>query len=171
MKFLFILLLVISPLITNAQIFKCKTSTGKITYSESACPKNMSGGEIILEDNAIDSSYLRNKVESQKMQKLNSSSSQTTVTTMISNNSNKYMTSYDKEIRLKQLKVQMSDMTYFEKKADAENEYSKLSSREPRSLTYELEKRRNNLKVDLTHRDPLKRQNALRDLSDVYANY
>lgn len=116
MKLLFTLLLVIFPLITNAQIFKCKTSSGKITYSESACPKNTSGGEIIIEDNAIDSSYLRGKVESQKMQKLNSSKSQTTVTTITSTNSSKYMSSYDKDIRLKQLKVQMSDNYYFEKK-------------------------------------------------------
>ena len=81
------------------------------------------------------------------------------------------MSGYDKDTRLKQLKVQMSDNYYYEKKADAENEYSKLSRREPKSLSYGLEQKRNNLKVDLTHRDPLKRQNALRDLSDVYANY
>ena len=79
------------------------------------------------------------------------------------------MTSFDKDVRLKQLKVQMSDNYYFEKKADAENEYSILNRKETHSLSDELEQKRKNLKVGLTH--PLKRQNSLKELSKVYANY
>lgn len=172
MKIILLSFLVSFNTIANAQIFKCKNSVGKITYSESACPKNMSGGEIIIEDNAIDSSYLRGKVESQKMLKLNSSTTQTTVTTQTFNNeSTIYMNSHDIDTRLNQLKVQMSDQTYYEKKADAKNEIGKLNNRKPRSLSHDLEQRRSNLKVDLTHRDPLKRQAALSDLSALYSNY
>lgn len=172
MKQIFLLVLVFCNTAVEAQIFKCKNTAGKITYSESTCPKNMSGGEIIIEDNVIDSSYLRGKVKSQKMQELNSSTNQTTVTRQTLNNKSIiYMNSYDIDTRLNQLKVQMSDQTYYEKIADAENEIGKLKNRKPRSLSHDLEQKRSNLKVDLTHRDPLKRQSALSDLSDLYLNY
>lgn len=148
-----------------------KNSAGKITYSESTCPKNMSGGEIIIEPNVIDSAYIRGKIESQKIQKSNSS-----VTTVISetsiNNTAHYMSDYDKDIRLKQLRVQMSDQsTFSEKLSDAKNEYAQLESGRPKSLSHDLEQKRKNLKVDLTHPERIKRQAALKDLANIYFNY
>lgn len=172
MKLITLLLLIAFSTVANAQIFKCKNSAGKITYSESACPDNMTGGEIVIEDNAIDSSYLRGKVESQKNQNLSSSTTQTSVTTKtFDNESSSYMTIYDKETRLNQLKVQMGDQKYYEKKADAKNEIAKLKYGKTHSLSHDLEQRRKNLKVDLTHPDPLKRQTALMDLEVLYTNY
>ena len=155
----------------HAQVYKCKNSAGKITYSESTCPKNMSGGEIIIEPNVIDSTYIRGKIESQKIQKTNSSV--ITVTTETFNNSTAhYMSDYDLDIRLKQLKVQMSDQSAFsEKISDAKNEYAQLESGHPKSLSHDLKQKRKNLKVDLTHPEQTKRQAALSGLTTIYFNY
>ena len=172
MKIIMLLFLVTFNTAVNAQVFKCKNSAGKITYSESACPDNMTGGEIIIEDNAIDSSYLRGKVKSLKIQNLKSSTAQTSVTTKtFDNNSTNYMSSYDKDNRLNQLKVQMSDQKYYEKKTDAKNEIAKLKNGKTHILSHDLEQKRKNLKVDLTHLDPLNRQTALSELDALYTNY
>ena len=173
MKILLFLLLTTFYQVTNAQIFKCITSAGKITYSESECPKHMKGGELFIEDNVIDSSYLRGKVESSKNQK--STTSTTIVTTQstkkLNGNSINYMTSFDKTIRLNQLKVQMTDQSFSEKVMDAKNEYAVLNMRRPKMLGYDKEQLRKNLKVDLTHPDQKKRQTAMYELASIYQKY
>ncbi len=172
MKIILLLLLAIFPSVINAQVYKCKNAAGKITYSESACPENMRGGEIVIEDNAIDSSFLREKVQSHKNLNTNSSVTNTTVTTRTNTNiPTNYMSSYDRDIRLNQLKVQMSDQSFNEKRTDAKNEFSKVNKARPKSLSHDLEQRRKNLKVDLTHPDPIKRRTALTELSKLYSNY
>ena len=85
MKWIVLLLMIFYHQSIYAQVYKCKNSAGKITYSESTCPKNMSGGEIIIEPNVIDSAYIRGKIESQKIQKSNSS-----VTTVTSETSDTF---------------------------------------------------------------------------------
>ena len=175
MKIILFLLMATFYQITNAQIFKCKTSSGKITYSESECPKNMNGGEIFIEDNVIDSSYLRGKVESSKNQNLNTTTTTTSVTTQTpkkhDGNSSNYMPSYEKNLRLSQLKVQMTDQSFPEKVMDAKNEYAILNMRQAKMLVYDKEQLRKNLKVDLTHPERKKRQTAMYELASIYQQY
>ena len=66
----------------------------------------------------------------------------------------------------------MSDQSAFsEKISDAKNEYAQLERGRPKSLPYDLEQKRKNLKVDLTHSERIKRQMALSDLTNIYLNY
>ena len=171
MKILLFLLLAAFNQVINAQIFKCITSAGKITYSESECPKNMKGGELFIEDNVIDSSYLRGKVESSKNQKSTTTTVTTQATKKLNGNSINYMTSYDKTIRLNQLKLQMTDQSFSEKVMDAKNEYAVLNMRQPKMLGYDKEQLRKNLKVELTHPDLKKRQTAMYELASIYQKY
>jgi ribosomal protein L29 len=152
--------------ITYAQIFKCKSTNGKITYSESPCPSSSKESLLVIEENVIDSSEIRKQVQSQKSQQINTTSSNSII-----DNDIRYMSSYDKETRINQLKVQMMDTSFQEKVTDARNEQSVLNSTRPKLLSYDMEKTRSNLKVDLTHRDPSKRRAALSSLSQLYNSY
>lgn len=170
MIYIFLLLLTTYQQVANAEVYKCINAAGKITYSESACPKNMNGGQLIIEPNVIDSSYIRNKIQSEKLQKLNSSEAQAKNTTDISGYITNYMPLHDKETRLRQLRVDMSEGLYSEKISDAWNETAVLNSRPPKSLSYELEQKRRNLKVYLTHSEHSKRGSALSGLASIYSN-
>ena len=131
----------------------------------------MKGGELFIEDNVIDSSYLRGKIQSSKYQKSTTTTVITQSTKKLNANSDNYMTSFDKTTRLNQLKVQMTDQSFSEKVMDAKNEYAVLNMRQPKLLGYDKEQLRKNLKVDLTHPDQNKRQTAMYELASIYQKY
>ena len=60
---------------------------------------------------------------------------------------------------------------FYEKKADARNEYSYLQKQNIHSLSYESEIKRRNFKVDLSSPDSIRRSNALQQLSTIYIEY
>lgn len=172
MKFIILLLIVNFQQIASAEVYKCINSAGKITYSESTCPKNTNGGELIIEPNVIDSSYIRNKIQSDKLQKLNSTKTETTFTTESSIDSNGgYMPSHEKETRLRHLRIDMSDGNSYEKISDAKTETAVLNRRPPKSLSYDLEQKRRNLKIDLSASEYSKRRTALSRLNSIYTYY
>ena len=172
MRLILLLLMVIYHQSINAEVYKCKNSAGNITYSESECPKNMTGNELLIEPNVIDGAYARGIIESHKIKNSNTSIIETTVSTKTISNSTSYMSSYQKDARLNQLKIQMSDQTsFYEKASDARNEFAKLNKPQPKNLSYELEMKRKNLKVGLTHPERSNRQKALSDLSAIYSYY
>lgn len=120
----------------------------------------------------IDSSYIRNKIQSDRLQKLNSTKTEVTVKAESSIDSNgSYMPSEDKETRLRQLRIDMSDGNSYEKISDAKSETAALNRRLSKSLSYDLEQERRNLKVDLSASDYSKRRTALLRLSSIYSHY
>lgn len=151
----------------NGQIYKCKNVKGKITYSESECPSNTKGNVLMVEPNVIDSSDLRRQISNNRtsVQTINT---QETVTNM----SPDLMTPHQRETRIRELNVNLSDERAFEEKlADARNELGYLKRTASKSLSYELEQTRRNLKVDLNDFDRAKRRKALSALASIYANY
>lgn len=158
------------PQIAFSQIYKCKSPTGKTIYSESTCPNGTQGSQIELDSNIIDNSSLRNKV----LQDKNYAKSNTYQPTTSSNNLalQNFMSSYDRELRLREVMIDMNgESPFYEKKADARNEYSYLQKQNIHSLSYESEIKRRNFKVDLSSPDSIRRSNALQQLSTIYIEY
>jgi hypothetical protein len=162
--------LLLLPQIAFSQIYKCKSPTGKTIYSESICPSGTQGSQMELDSNIIDNSSLRNKI----LQNKNYAKSNTSQPTSSSNNRalKNFMTSYDRELRLREVMIDINgDSPFYEKKADAKNEYSYLEKKDIHSLSYESEVKRRNFKIDLSSPDSPKRTNALRQLSIIYLEY
>lgn len=160
-----VLLLCLQP--ANGQIYKCKNVKGKITYSESECPSNSKGSVLTVEPNVIDNSDLRRQIS-------NSQTPTQTINTQetLTNMSPDLMTPHQRETRIRELNVNLSDESAFEEKlADARNELGYLKRTAPKSLSYELEQNRSNLKVDLNDFDSAKRKKALSALASIYTNY
>jgi len=153
-----------------AGVYKCKSSSGKTIYSESECPSGTSGSQINLDANIIDSSAIRNKTSEKKTYSTNTNYQPTIATSARS--SGDFMSNYDKEIRLRELSIDMKDDHIFsEKRADAKNEYAYLSGVAVHSLSYENELMRRNLKIDLNSPDISKRSNAFQKLLTLYYKY
>lgn len=152
-----------------AQVYKCKNSKGKITYSESVCPSNAVGNELIMDPNIIDSSESRRQVQAQKDYQIKS------LNKVVGTNADAsyvdFMSSYLKENRKRELSIDMSDDTsYYEKRADAKNEFQYMNKDNVKYLPQEIELKRRNLKVDLGSAERSKRSEALSSLSSLYAN-
>lgn len=82
------------------------------------------------------------------------------------------MSTYDKQIRLRELSIDMKDDRAFsEKRTDAKNEYAYLSGVAVHSLSYENELKRRDLKLDLNSPDISKRSNAFQALLALYNRY
>jgi hypothetical protein len=153
-----------------AGVYKCKSSSGKTIYSESECPSGTSGSQINLDANIIDSSAIRNKISEKKTYSTNTNYQSTAATSTRS--AGDFMSNYDKEIRLRELSIDMKDDRAFsEKRTDAKNEYAYLSGFAVHSLSYENELKRRNLKIDLNSSDISKRSNAFRTLLTIYNKY
>lgn len=149
-----------------SQIYKCKNAKGKITYSESECPLNSKGDVLTLEPNVIDSSDLRRQITNRKNLQANITQDST------GTESPELMTPYQLETRIRELNVDLTDNIAFEeKRTDARNELGYLKRTSPKSLSYELEQKRRNTKVDLNDFDRAKRRKALTELVSIYAYY
>jgi hypothetical protein len=60
MKFLFLILaLLMSVAEAQAELQKCISSSGKVTFTDSACPSNSSTSSIKIRDNTIDTAGMR----------------------------------------------------------------------------------------------------------------
>jgi hypothetical protein len=153
-----------------AGVYKCKSASGKTIYSESECPSGTSGSQINLDPNIIDSSSMRNKISEQKTYSANTNYQ---FAASASNRSTgNLMTTHDKQIRLRELSIDMkNDRAFSEKRADAKNEYAYLSGAAVHTLSYENELMRRNLKIDLDSPDVSKRSNAFQELISIYNRY
>ncbi|HYN53272.1 MAG TPA: DUF4124 domain-containing protein, partial [Methylotenera sp.] len=146
-KIMLVTALISQSNIALAQVYKCKNSKGKITYSESACPSNAVGNELIIDPNILDSSESRRQVHAQKNYQIKSSNN--VVETNTDASYVDFMSNYQKETRIRELKIDMTDETaYYEKRADAKNEFQYVSKSNVKYLSQELELKRRNFKVD-----------------------
>ena len=165
MNLLLFILLALLPQLALSQVYKCTDSKGKITYSESPCSQSTKGSEIYLEPNVIDSSSIRDRIATDKLNVFSTSSSDIKST-------RPFMSDSDKQNRLSALKIDFDDLKGTpEKRSDALNEYKLLSRNHVYSLSYDYELERRNLKVDLQSYDRLRRLNAQQLLSTLYMKY
>lgn len=169
-KFILMGVLALLPQAAFSQIFKCKGTKGKVTYSNEPCASGTKGGEIFLESNVIDTPELRNLIKKQK------SRPQSTANQAVGANNSELsynmMTSYDKELRVRELKIDMKNLQgSYEKRADATTEYNYLAKNPVLSLSYEDELKRRNLKVDLENYSQTTRHIAMQQLTEVYRKY
>ncbi|HSI37891.1 MAG TPA: DUF4124 domain-containing protein, partial [Methylotenera sp.] len=86
----------------KAEIYKCKNSSGRIVYSESKCPSNTIGNPIVIVPNVIDSAELRRQIASNRNETQ-------IISTSIPDNKPEVMSSYKREIRIRELNVSASD--------------------------------------------------------------
>lgn len=169
LKFILFIAIFLFPQLALSQIYKCKNTKGKIIYSEATCPSGTKGAELYLEPNIIDNSALRRQIATQKMYREPTSQAGTMNN---SDSSDGLMSEYEKQIRLRELQIDMkNDQASSERKADARNEHSYLLRGQIKNLSYDNELKRRNLKVDLESYDKLKRMNALSLLASIYIAY
>lgn len=167
---LFIIFCIFFSQLALAGVYKCKSASGKTIYSESECPFGTSGSQINLDANIIDSSAIRNKISEKKTYSTNTNYQSTAATSNTS--AGNLMSTYDKQIRLRELSIDMKDDRAFsEKRTDAKNEYAYLSGVAVHSLSYENELKRRDLKLDLNSPDISKRSNAFQALLALYNRY
>ncbi len=153
-----------------SQVYKCKTAKGKIIYSEEPCTSGLQGGQLNLEDNVLDNSGFRKQAAIRETQQ-NHGSSQSTTTDNHQSLANK-MSAYDKELRLRELKMDMIDQqSSAESRTDASREYRYLDKNTVNALSYEDEIKRRNLKVDLGSYNRSKRDKAISQLTQIYTKY
>ena len=125
---------------------------------------------MYLEPNVIDSSALRERIAREKTYKTTASDRSTT--TSSSERSDNIMPDYDKQNRLRSLRIDMADNNgTYEKKADANNERRYLSSNPVHNLSHDDEILRRNLKIDLGSPDQSKRSSAMSLLIALYTKY
>lgn len=162
--------LIFLPQFALSQIYKCKNSNGKITYSEVPCTSGTKGSELYLEPNIIDSSALRERIARDKTYK--TTVTDRSITTNNSEPSSDLMSDYDKQTRLRGLQIDMADNNgTYEKKADAKNELRYLSNSAVRNLSYDDDVLRKNLKIDLGSTEQSKRSKAMSLLAALYDKY
>ena len=169
-RVLFIIFCMFFSQLVLAGVYKCKSASGKTIYSESECPFGTSGSQINLDANIIDSSAIRNKISEKKTYSTNANYQSTAATSTRSVEN--LMPAHDKEIRLRELSIDMKDDRAFsEKRTDAKNEYAYLSGVAVHSLSYENELKRRDLKIDLNNPDISKRSKAFQELLSIYHRY
>ena len=162
--------IVLLPQVALSQVYKCKTAKGKVIYSEEKCASGTRGEQLDLEENVLDNSAFRNQIAIKKSQQ-NSGSTQITNSESYLASANQ-MSTYDKELRLRALKMDMIDQqSSIESREDARNEYRYLNKNSVKSLSYEDELMRRNLKVDLESYDLSKRGKAVGLLNQIYTKY
>lgn len=63
MKRYFVALVVaVMAVSSNADVYKCKDSTGKTIFSDIPCPSNTTGGQIVVKPNTLDTSGSREQI-------------------------------------------------------------------------------------------------------------
>lgn len=166
-----LLFLIATPQLAFSQIYKCKSLSGKVIYSEEACPTGTKGSEISLEPNVIDSSALRDRISRDKAHVSKADLIQSNSPQSITDSSS-IMSEHERSTRLRALAIDMGDTkAFYEKIADAKNEHNILQSSSVKPLSNDTEIKRRNLKLDLDNPDPTKRSSAYRLLSKLYAEY
>src|SRR5665647_2841680 len=163
------------PQTVFAEIYKCKTSNGKIIYSESPC-KGMTSQPMEVIDNSLDSSNLRREAKNPSTTVVTNSSvsgnQETTITGTTTTSAAQPMSEYDKQNRIKEnLVVSRSNTATWEKKSDALYENSMLNKPVVKALDYDDIVERSNLKVDLDSMDQPKRNRAMNQLRSLYSKY
>lgn len=149
----------------HADVYKCKSSSGKIIYSESPC-EGMPVEKMEILDNSIDSSRLRREANSFRANGSIVSESAKPVSTT------ELMSDFDRKKRIEENIVTSKSVSAFsERKNDALYENGRLSRARVKALSYEDSKKRANLKVDLGSLDYRKRQEAAAKLITLYQNY
>lgn len=163
------------PQTVFAEIYKCKTSKGKVIYSESPC-EGMTSQRMDMIDNSLDSSGLRREVRNSKATAVTNSSvsgnQETTITGTTTTLAAQTMSEYDKHNRIREnIVTSRSIVATSEKKSDALNENEILNKTVVNDLGYEDNVKRRNLKVDLNSIDRPKRYRAMSQLSSLYSKY
>ena len=158
----FLLTLSCQPAI--AEVFKCKTPQGKTVYSESPC-EGMSSTRVEIIDNALDSNHLRWEAYRNQVERAQGRMrpEQEEV---------EYMSDHDKQKRISENMISANAATASEeKRVDAQYENHILQTSQVRALSYDNNRNRANLKVDLNSLDQVKRYKAAAELRNLYQNY
>lgn len=160
------------PQTVFAEIYKCKTSNGKIIYSESPC-KGMTSQPMEVIDNSLDSSNLRSEAKNSSTTVFtNSPVSGTTSARTTTTLAAQQMSEHDKQNRIREnLIVSRSITATSEKISDALYENAMLNKPVVNALDYDDNVMRSNLKVDLDSLDQPKRDRAMNQLRSLYSKY
>jgi len=163
------------PQTVFAEIYKCKTSKGKIIYSESPCD-GMTSQRMDVIDNSLDSSSLRREAKNSSTTVVTNSSvsgnQETTITRTTTASTAQPMSEQDKQNRIRENQVVSRSLTATdEKKNDAMYENTRLNKTVVNALDHEDNVERSNLKVDLDSMDQPKRSNAMNKLQSLYNKY
>ena len=144
-----------------AEIYKCKTSKGKVIYNEVPCEDKPSQ-TVDISDNTMDGAKLQQEFKSSRNQPSGNQPSSTT----------SLMSVHDKEILIRGNVVSSKSTTaYSEKISDALNENAYLNRVSVRSMSFDNALLRKNLKVDLDSQDQTKRIKAMSSLNALYGLY
>lgn len=146
-----------------ASIYKCKNSSGKTIYSESPCSSNYSVLDLDENQNVIESSNLRKFIRKNR---------EVNVSNEVSQTGTDPMTPHEITTRIRALKLKINDSSSLpEEREDANTEYQFINQAQPKRLSYDLEQKRRNLKVDLTSSQQATRREAVSKLRNIYLNY
>ncbi|MGB4811146.1 MAG: DUF4124 domain-containing protein [Methylophilaceae bacterium] len=169
LKVLLATMMAVLPQIALSQIYKCKNTQGKTTYSEFPCTSGTKGKEVNIEPNIIDNSGQRKQIAIQKSRENLVSIKNSTESNREQNN---LMTEYDKTLRIRELKMDMNNLqSSHENRVDATNEFRYLNKNQVNSLSYDDELKRSNLKVGLESTVQTNRSKAMTLLTQIYVKY
>ncbi|MEO8418449.1 MAG: hypothetical protein ABI475_06985, partial [Methylophilaceae bacterium] len=133
----------------------------KIIYSEEPCKDIKESRNLELVDNSTDSRALRNELRVNGLNAPYESSNEVI----------EHMSSYDLQLRVRELVVSIKAASTQEKINASRTELSVITSKNPRKLNFDDETKRSNLRRDLGSIQQSIRARAENNLYEIYNKY